>query len=128
MADKVTIGLTPENNRVVEELIERGFFLQDLDAAKFALSLALSHRVAVVDVPGASTKWNVGSFDRDGQLKALIDLLDPTSGEPYRAIESLVNSGFGIIGKRLDSGIGNDVGALLDLAAANQVAGGHLAK
>jgi hypothetical protein len=91
--DKVTIGLTPENDQVVSRLIEIGLFDKDFDAAKFAMGLAVSRKFPIVDVPGTGTKWNVGSFDKDGQLRNLLLMLYSDVDEPYRAIENLINLG-----------------------------------
>lgn len=97
--DKKTIGLTPENRTVAEELVLQKFFKDQIDAAKFAMALAIQNGVQPGSVDGAETIWNVGSFDTDGQLKNLIPNLFPGTDAPYRAVEYFVNSGLQIIAK-----------------------------
>lgn len=91
--DKVAIGLTVPNDQYVSQLMEAGLFGQEMDAAKLAMSIAIVSRCVIGDLQGAGTKWNVGSFDRDGQLKRLMGVLYPTIDEPYRAVEFLINAG-----------------------------------
>jgi hypothetical protein len=97
--DKVTIGVTPENDQVVSRLIELGLFDKDFDVAKFAMGLAVSRDMPLADVPGVGTKWNIGSFDRDGQLRNLLLMLYPDASEPYRTIENLINVGLQYLSK-----------------------------
>jgi hypothetical protein len=97
--DKVTIGLTPDNDQTVARLIEIGLFDKDFDAAKYAMGLAIARDVQLAEVPGTGTKWNVGSFDKDGQLRSLLLMLHPDITEPYRAIENLINLGLQHVAK-----------------------------
>jgi hypothetical protein len=48
--------------------------------------------------PSGSTKWNVGSFDRDGQLNLTMQAIFNTD-TPYRAPESRMYTGLGMIAK-----------------------------
>jgi hypothetical protein len=95
--DKKTIGVTDANKMVMDQIVERAGFRRDMDAAKFAFALAVSRGCEPGVVEGANTIWNVGSFDEGGDLKALVQNLFPKAEAPYRVLESLVNSGFGIL-------------------------------
>ena len=97
--DKNTIGLTDANDQLVTRLVEAGLFNQDMDAAKYAIGLAMSQGIAPAESPGIGTKWNVGSFDRDGQLRTVLELLYPDVAEPYRVIEHFANVGLERIAK-----------------------------
>lgn len=95
--DKKTIGLTPGNRTVIEELVQQKFFKDQIDAAKFAMALAIQSGMQPGSAEGAETIWNVGSFDPDGQLKNLIPSLFPGTDAPYRALEHFVNAGLQLI-------------------------------
>src|ERR1700693_5396391 len=99
--DKKTIGLTDANKSILDQIVEKAGFKRDMDAAKFAFALAISRGCEPGQVEGAGTIWNVGSFDEGGDLKALIQNLFPAADAPYRALESLVNSGFGLLAAEL---------------------------
>jgi len=95
--DKKTIGLTEANKKVMDDLVEKAGFKQDMDAAKFAFSFAVSRGKEPGPVEGVGTIWNVGSFDEGGDLKALMRNLFPNVDAPYRALESLMNTGFAML-------------------------------
>lgn len=95
--DKKTIGLTETNKKIMDDLVEKAGFKQDMDAAKFAFALAVNRGREPRPVEGVGTIWNVGSFDEGGDLKALIQNLFPNTDAPYRALESLMNTGFGVL-------------------------------
>lgn len=96
--DKKTIGLTEANRAIMDQVVEKVGFKRDMDAAKFAFALAVNRGCEPAAVEGVGTIWNVGSFDEGGDLKALIQNLFPGADEtPYRALESLMNAGFGLL-------------------------------
>ena len=95
--DKKTIGLTDANKTIMEKVVEKGGFKRDMDAAKFAFALAVNRGCEPEPVEGAGTIWNVGSFDEGGDIKALVKNLFPNTDTPYRALESLMNTGFGLL-------------------------------
>jgi len=95
--DKKTIGLTEANKAVMDQVVEKAGFKRDMDAGKFAFALAVHRGCEPAQVEGAGTIWNVGSFDEGGDLKALIQNLFPNADAPYRALESLMNTGFGLL-------------------------------
>jgi hypothetical protein len=72
-----------------------------MDAAKFAFALAVNRGCEPAQIEGAGTIWNVGSFDDAGELRALIQNLFPNVETPYRALESLMNAGFGLLSEEM---------------------------
>lgn len=92
-ADKTTFGVTPPNATYLEELSQTQYFTDQMEAAKFALSLAIRSGEVPGTVSGTDTKWHFGSFDKDGKLRAMIQTLFPDVEAPYRAIEHLLNVG-----------------------------------
>ena len=113
--DKKTIGVVPEQVGTLTRLTEAGHFEHELDAAKFAMAHAIERGVPRGATESAGTKWNVGSFDSDGGLKAVIEALYPDETNPYRQIEHLINEGLRLFDK--GDGLPPDVAGLV-LAAA----------
>ena len=111
--DKKTIGLTEANKKVMDQLVETAGFKRDMDAAKFAFSFAVSRGKEPGPVEGSGTIWNVGSFDEGGDLKALMLNLFPNADAPYRALESLMNSGFGLLAEEIKKNPGLRIEDLL---------------
>lgn len=99
--DKKTIGLAPPTREIMNQVMEAGIFRDQMDAAKFAMALAINANVTDEQIEGRGTVWNVGSFDSDGELKNLIIALFPNVETPYRQIELLFNKGLEIIGNHL---------------------------
>jgi hypothetical protein len=91
--DKKTIGITPGNERVLAALAAEGLFASEIEAAKFAMAHAINNGSRRGTTEGAGTKWNVGSVDSDGALKAVIEALFPDESQPYRLVEHLMNEG-----------------------------------
>src|SRR5882724_8185994 len=96
-ADKNTIGVTQENREFLDEVISRGFFNDQIDAAKLGLSIAIRQGLPSGEASGVDTKWNVGSFDKDGHLRTLLGALYPDVATPYRLAEHLINQGLGLL-------------------------------
>lgn len=109
--DKRTIGVTAGNDRVLADLIAAGHFGSELEAAKFAMAVAVSRQTPMGSAEGTNTKWNIGTVDGDGALKSVIEALYPTASEPYRLVEHLINEGL----KQLTSrdGLPPDVAGIL---------------
>src|SRR5690242_8931720 len=51
-----------------------GWFATELDACRVSLALALAADAAVnvAPVTGVTTKYNIGTFDRDGRVRQLL--------------------------------------------------------
>jgi hypothetical protein len=95
--DKKTLGVTPGLEQTLQELVKGGAFASELDAAKFAMSVAIQRGVPAGYAEGAATKWNVGTVDPDQSLRAVIEAIYPDATEPYRVIEHFMNEGLRIV-------------------------------
>ena len=100
--DKRTIGIASGHERVLQALGEAGLFGSEVEAAKFAMAHAIDAGVGKGATEGAETKWNVGTVDPDGTLRAVVQALFPEERQPYRLVEYLMNEGL----RLLDSGEG----------------------
>lgn len=101
MEDKKTIGVSTDAQAVLQEIASGNPFPDEMAAARFAFAIALSKGCGTEAVTG-STKWNVGSFDPDGQLKKIVLMCDPDCRAPYRRIEELVDSGLRWLGRHCE--------------------------
>ena len=101
--EKKTIGLTDLNKAIMDQVVEKLGFKRDMDAAKFAFALAVNRGSEPAAIEGAGTIWNVGSFDEGGDLKGLVQNLFPNADTPYRALESLINIGFGLLATEMNA-------------------------
>lgn len=117
--DKKTIGLTDANRAIMDWVVEKAGFKRDMDAAKFAFALAVSRGSEPAPVEGAGTIWNVGSFDEGGDLRALIQDLFPNADAPYRALESLINTGFRLLDADMKANPGLRIEELLRKESGN---------
>jgi len=95
--DKKTIGITKSNSAALASIVEAGHFGSELDAAKFALAVAIKRGTPAGSTDGAETKWNVGSVDPDGSMRGLVEALYPGLEEPYRLMEHLMNEGLRLL-------------------------------
>ena len=91
--DKKTVGITSATERGLGALVAEGLFGSEIEAAKFAMARAIDKGVERGTAEGAETKWNVGSLDPDGTLKAVVQALYPEETMPYRLVEHLMNEG-----------------------------------
>ena len=102
--DKTTLGLTPEGKIIIALVMDTGLFKDQIDAAKFAMTLAITSGFQPSQVERAETVWNVGSFDSDNHLRNLIPIIYPTCEAPYRAVEHLIDAGLKQIKSMIDTG------------------------
>ena len=96
-SDKKTIGITSANEQVLSALATEGLFASEIEAAKFAMAHAIRAGLPRGTTEGAGTKWNVGSLDSDGVLRAVIEALCPDESHPYRLVEHLMNEGLRLL-------------------------------
>jgi hypothetical protein len=96
----------------MEQLMLQGCFKDMIDAAKFAISIAIREGDKPMTVEGASTIWNVGSFDTDGQVRQILPVLFAGCDTPYRAAESLIEQGLARVLATIKNG-GFDAARLL---------------
>ena len=102
--DKNTIGLTPDGKLIMATIMGLELFKEQLDVAKFAISIAINSGVQPSQTERAETVWNVGSFDADNQLRQLIPILFPSCETPYRAVEHLIDLGLKHLKVEIDKG------------------------
>jgi hypothetical protein len=93
--DKNTLGLTSDGQDDLTELVNTEWFEAEMDVYRLAVAVALGRDLDVSAEPlrGVETKWNVGSLDRDGQLKELIQASAPEVSRPYEYSERLAEVG-----------------------------------
>jgi hypothetical protein len=108
-ADKNTIGVTQENREFLELVIEQGLFSDQMDAAKLGMTLAIRRGIHPGEATGVDTKWNVGSFDKDGHLRDVLRAIYPEISTPIRLAEYLVNEGLVILRKQMMENPGLDI-------------------
>jgi hypothetical protein len=101
--DRVTIGLTPVNKAFMELLMEKGWFNDKMDAAKFAMAIVIKKGLEPSIVEGTETVWNIGSFDTTSEIRSLILALFPATEVPYRVVEYYINAGLEEIQLLLDN-------------------------
>lgn len=112
--DKKTVGLTSENRSIMDQLMDRGFFREQKDAAMFAMAYAIRQGISPGASEGTNTIWNVGSLDPDGEIRTLISNLFQDTSTPYRLLECFVNAGLADIGARMEKEPGMEITDVLD--------------
>ena len=98
--DRVTVGVTPDGAENLAALMETGWFQDEMDAYRLAISTALAESLEAPAVSGAQTKFNVGTLDRDGRLRELVTLLHD-SPRPYEDSERLAHAGLQLLRRRI---------------------------
>jgi len=101
-SDKIQIGVTKENNAVLERIEEMGLFAKQHDIASFAMAYAIREGVMPGVVSNSDTKWHTKGLDPNGEMAAAVVALFPGVDAPYRAIESLINSGLQKLEREID--------------------------
>ena len=108
MNDIVNIRLSKDANDIAERLVATGKFENVVTAAKFALAYALKYHFDECDpstysIPDSSgSNYNVGSFDNDGKLAALLRAIYPNADTPYIYARALMVYGLMKIGERIE--------------------------
>ena len=108
MNDIVNIRLSKDANDIAERLVATGKFENVVTAAKFALAYALKNYFDECDpstysIPDSSgSNYNVGSFDNDGKLAALLRAIYPNSDTPYIYARALMVYGLMKIGESIE--------------------------
>src|SRR5688572_20061591 len=100
--DKTTLGLTPEGWMHLDELMQTGWFAEQLDAYRLAIAVALARQLPINPdgLAGVTTKWNRGSLERDGRVRALL-LTIAHASRPYAHAEALADAGVRYLRQRL---------------------------
>lgn len=95
--DKKTIGVSAESQRVLDLIADKTLFRDQVDSARFAVSLALAKCLQPSTSSDLTTKWNIGTFDPSGDLRTAIMAYYPECTEPYRFAESLLEVGLTLL-------------------------------
>ncbi|MFD9096421.1 hypothetical protein [Streptomyces collinus] len=120
MADLKNIALTADAARVLNKIAEQFPVTNRVDLARLGFAYAVRSGVELNSDLGKGSRegganYNSATFDPDGKMSEVVRVFfadDPRSGEPYRAIESLSNSGLILLGRHLDEGL---IGSISDL-------------
>jgi hypothetical protein len=119
--DKKTIGLSLSNKALLMNMMERDWFKDQMDAAKFAMSFAIRTGVPPIKGEQSETVWNVGSLDSSGELRTIISALTGEMETPYRLAEQYMNAGIEHIGLLLEKKPGTTIEELMDIAEKNVI-------
>ena len=101
--DKVTLGLTPAADRNLQDLMETGWFENEIDVFKLAIALALREGTAASpeEMVGVGTKWSV-AIDADRRISSMVRLLgDEDTSRPYALAERYAVAGLVYLHRRL---------------------------
>ena len=102
--DRTTLGVTPEGQQQLEELLETGWFDRELDAFKLAIAVALDKDLIddEADMKGVQTKFNVGTLDRDGAVRSLLrGIAGLSEDRPYAQAERRAAAGLRFMHEQL---------------------------
>ena len=102
--DKRTLGVTARGAADLEELKSTEWFAEEMDAYRLAISLAFANDLSKdsSEMTGVSTKWNVGTLDPDGILRAMVlALSDEQVDRPYAHAEARAAAGLEYLRRRL---------------------------
>lgn len=102
--DRETIGLTPRSQQILAEIEAQGWFREGQDVARFALGHAVRAHLPEGQTSGTDTRWNAGSFDKTGEIRAVLQALYPGCTTPVRLMEHFVNEGLGMLAERVKAG------------------------
>ena len=90
-----TIGVMESQAPRLKEIQEALAFQTEMGAYKFCMSYAILKELAPASDVGASrpTKWNMGSFDGDGEIEKLFDALYPEEVNQQLLMINLAETG-----------------------------------
>lgn len=106
---RVTVGVSDKCNVFIKSLLETEWFDSEMAVFLLSVSIALSYELKVSDKPlsGLTTKFNIGSLDRDGKLRDMVKVIG-SAGEkdPYEYAERLAEAGLEFLKvKLIDQGL-----------------------
>lgn len=112
-----TIGLTRTAASNLESVMESGWFSTEADACRVAMCVALERGTYASDseMSGRTTKFNQGTFDRDGRVRQIISVFGQPDGvSVYDYAERLIHSGLKVMadGLSADGALFSDILAL----------------
>jgi len=100
--DKKTIGVSAESQKILDLISDKTAYPDQIDSARFAVSYALAKGLEPQESTDLSTKWNIGSFDSSGDIRAAILAYHPTCETPYRYAEGLLGSGLSELSEHIE--------------------------
>lgn len=101
--DKITIGVTPEGQAIIDQIKTTGWFKEEKDIYFLAISLAFVHDLvkSPSEMTGVETKWSV-TIDKGGRLRSLIiGLSEEPVSRPYAHAEARAAAGLEYLKNRL---------------------------
>jgi len=101
--DKITIGVTPEGQALIDAIMTTGCFKEEIDVYLLAISLAFVHGLikSPSEMTGVGTKWSV-TVDKGGRLRSLIiGLSEEPVSRPYAHAEVRAAAGLEYLKNRL---------------------------
>lgn len=101
--DKVTVGLTAEGRAALAEIMATGWFRDEVDAYRVAIALALSKGLVTDEsrLTGVETKFNVGTLNRNDEVRQLLSRLGPEGTRPIEYAERLADAGLRFLSTKL---------------------------
>ena len=102
--DKRTLGVTTEGADALEEIMQTGWFAEEMDAYRVAISLAFANDLTKepAEMTGVSTKWNIGTLDPDNVLRSMVlALAGEQIDRPYAYAEARAAVGLVYLKRRL---------------------------
>lgn len=114
--DTVTVGLTEDTHRMLQQLKEDGVFSEMRDGYRLGIALAISNGMVAPEGIKTGTVLNAGSLDPDNSIRDIIIELYPGAADrPYAYAERLAEAGVAEMGRLHRAGEVR-FGELFDLA------------
>src|SRR5438045_3923846 len=102
--EKTTVGVTESGAAHLTEVIASGWFSEEIDAYRVAISIALRKGIATpqADMSGVRTKFNTGSLDGDGSLGRVLEAFGlPDGDSKYSYAQRLADAGLACLAQNL---------------------------
>ena len=102
--DKRTLGVTTEGAEALGEIMRTGWFAEEMDAYRVAISLAFANDLTKepAEMIGVFTKWNVGTLDPENELRSMVlAFADRQIDRPYAYAEARAAAGLVYLKRRL---------------------------
>ena len=102
--DKRTLGVTADGAEALEKIMSTGWFPEEMDAYRVAISLAFANDLMKnpSEMTGVATKWNIGTLDPDDVLLSMaVAFSDEHVDRPYAHAEARAAAGLVYLKRRL---------------------------
>ena len=98
--DTVTVGLTDETHRMLQQLKKDGVFNEMRDGYRLGIALAIANGFIASEDIRTGTVLNAGSLDPDNTIRDVITEMYPdAAGRPYAYAERLAEAGVAEMGR-----------------------------